>query len=84
LIDEIVVNDSTLADHISDGAILVMLNNFTKEVMILNVLERDGVNIILTEKIYSDTVSTRFWVIPTAVGSSRNPCIGVYPEAISF
>ena len=79
-------DDIELLEYISDGAILVMVDEITKDVMILNVLEVDRINntLKLIEAIDSDLVGSHFWVIPTAVGSSRNPCIGVYQETMTF
>ena len=87
LIDEIVVAGASagLAVHISDGAILVMVNPLN-EIQILNVLEVDRTSntLKLVEAINSALIGAQFWVIPTAENSSRNPCIGVYLETVSF
>ena len=84
-------DDIKLLGYISEGSSLVMLENITNNVMILNVLEinndttdPDFGTITLTEPIDSSRVSDYFWVIPSSAGSSRNPCIAVYTQTFTF
>jgi hypothetical protein len=90
-------NETEFIDHIPERATIVMVDFETEDVMLLNILEinrdledtdyTDGSGygtITLAEPIYSAKVNDHFWVLPTAVNSSRNPCIGVYPETITF
>jgi prepilin-type N-terminal cleavage/methylation domain-containing protein len=99
-VDELLINDypytttldeTTRIGHIADGAVLAMVIPSSPEVQLFKILEvnRDSTDagygtIKLVDKIFSTDVNHHFWVIPTAVGSSRNPCIAVYPETITF
>ena len=89
-------DERILALQIPDGAVLVMLDadSIANDVMILNVLDvnRDPSDtsqwgygtITLTKPADSKKINTNFWVIPSATGSSRNPCIAVYPHTFIF
>lgn len=81
--------EDTLISRIADGAVLVTLRpdpQDNSKILIhkLNVVDRQPEALILKEGIPTDLVNNYFWVIPTATGSSRNPCIGVYQETLTF
>jgi prepilin-type N-terminal cleavage/methylation domain-containing protein len=86
-------DETTLFSMISDGASLVTLSpdaQGNNQIRILNVIDRQPDSppqleaLILADGIPFLQTVEYFWVIPSADGSSRNPCIAVYPQTFTF
>lgn len=91
-IKEVVIDvaDEQLAKFIADGAVIAFLVdidpfNVRWEIERRQVLRREPVDVtdtyrrklILAESVNETQLGTSFWVIPTGLGSSRDPCVTV-------
>jgi prepilin-type N-terminal cleavage/methylation domain-containing protein len=87
VIDDVNPENAELAKFITDDAVIV--DDKTGERM--QVLRREFVDpaadayprrLILVEAVDETQLGQSFWVIPTGLGSSRNPCITVEPGGV--